>query len=38
MRTDLFDVYDRTRNAFAVVMTGETHKYGNVPLKKGVTP
>lgn len=33
-----FSFYDRTRNAFAVVMTGETAKYGNIILKKGVTP
>ncbi len=32
------DFYARTRQAFAVVMTGETAKYGNVLLKKGVTP
>ncbi|WP_237154175.1 L-fucose mutarotase [Oryzibacter oryziterrae] len=31
-----FDFYDRTRSAFAVVMTGETAKYGNIILKKGV--
>ncbi len=30
--------YDRARHAFAVVMTGETAKYGNLILKKGVTP
>jgi L-fucose mutarotase len=30
--------YDRARNAFAVVATGETAKYGNIILKKGVTP
>ena len=30
--------YERTRQAFAVVMTGETAKYGNIILKKGVTP
>jgi L-fucose mutarotase len=30
--------YDRARRAFAVVMTGETAKYGNLILKKGVTP
>lgn len=30
--------YARTQNAFAVVMTGETAKYGNLILKKGVTP
>lgn len=37
-RIDRFDFYDRARNAFAVVMTGETAKYGNIILKKGVTP
>jgi len=30
--------YERARAAFAVVMTGETAKYGNVILTKGVTP
>jgi len=33
-----FDFYERTKNAFAVVMTGEVVKYGNIILKKGVTP
>jgi L-fucose mutarotase len=33
-----FDFYDRARKAFAVVMTGETAKYGNIILVKGVTP
>ncbi|MBN1877281.1 MAG: L-fucose mutarotase [Anaerolineae bacterium] len=33
-----FAFYERARQAFAVVMTGETAKYGNVILKKGVTP
>lgn len=37
-RIDRFDFYDRARSAFAVVMTGETAKYGNIILKKGVTP
>jgi L-fucose mutarotase len=37
-RIDRFAFYDRARNAFAVVMTGETAKYGNILLKKGVTP
>lgn len=37
-RIDRFDFYDRTKDAFAVVMTGETAKYGNIILKKGVTP
>jgi L-fucose mutarotase len=30
--------YERAKKAFAVVVTGETRKYGNVILKKGVTP
>ena len=33
-----FAFYERARQAFAVVMTGETAKYGNIILKKGVTP
>ncbi len=37
-RIDRFAFYERTRSAFAVVMTGETAKYGNIILKKGVTP
>jgi L-fucose mutarotase len=37
-RVDRFAFYERTKEAFAVVMTGETAKYGNIILKKGVTP
>jgi len=37
-RLERFTFYDRTKNAFAVLMTGETAKYGNIILKKGVTP
>jgi len=37
-RIDRFAFYERTRQAFAVLMTGETAKYGNLILKKGVTP
>ena len=37
-RMERFDFYTRTKGAFAVVMTGETAKYGNIILKKGVTP
>lgn len=37
-RIDRFDFYDRAKSAFAVLMTGETAKYGNIILKKGVTP
>ena len=37
-RIDRFAFYERTKSAFSVVMTGETAKYGNIILKKGVTP
>lgn len=37
-RIERFAFYDRVRDAFAVVMTGEVVKYGNILLKKGVTP
>jgi L-fucose mutarotase len=37
-RIDRFAFYDRARMASAIVMTGETRKYGNILLKKGVTP
>jgi L-fucose mutarotase len=37
-RIDRFAFYERAKSAFAVVMTGETAKYGNIILKKGVTP
>ncbi len=37
-RLERFAFYERARRAFAIVMTGETAKYGNVLLKKGVTP
>ena len=37
-RVERFAFYEQARRAFAVVMTGETAKYGNVILKKGVTP
>lgn len=33
-----FAFYERARKAFAVVVTGETVKYGNIILKKGVIP
>ena len=35
-RVERFEFYEQTRQAFAVVMTGETAKYGNIILKKGV--
>ena len=31
-----FEFYARARSAFAVVVTGETAKYGNIIIKKGV--
>jgi L-fucose mutarotase len=37
LRIDRFDFYHRAEKAFAVVMTGEIAKYGNIILKKGVT-
>jgi L-fucose mutarotase len=38
MRINRFAFYDRAEKAFACVMTGELAKYGNIILKKGVTP
>jgi L-fucose mutarotase len=35
---DRFTFYERTSKAYAVIMTGDTTKYGNILLKKGVTP
>ncbi len=37
-RIDRYAFYERARKAFALVMTGEMRKYGNLLLKKGVTP
>ena len=37
-RMERFAFYERAKKAYAVVLTGETGKYGNVILKKGVTP
>ncbi len=37
-RIDRFAFYDRAKAAYACVMTGELAKYGNIILKKGVTP
>ena len=37
-RIERFAFYERTKQAYAVLMTGETVKYGNIILKKGVTP
>jgi L-fucose mutarotase len=37
-RIERFAFYERSKKAFAVVMTGTTVKYGNVIIKKGVVP
>ena len=37
-RMERFAFYERAKKAYAVVLTGEIGKYGNVILKKGVTP
>ena len=37
-RLDKPPFYERARGAFAVLSTGETAKYGNIIIKKGVTP
>ncbi|HHC7201455.1 TPA: L-fucose mutarotase [Vibrio parahaemolyticus] len=37
-RMERFEFYQRVEQCFAVVVTGETAKYGNIILKKGVTP
>ncbi len=38
VRIERYAFYERARQAFAIVMTGELRKYGNLLLKKGVTP
>lgn len=37
-KMERFAFYERSRKAFAIVVTGEVRKYGNVIIKKGVTP
>ncbi|PJG85998.1 L-fucose mutarotase [Conservatibacter flavescens] len=37
-RIERFAFYERAKQAYVVVITGETAKYGNIILKKGVTP
>ncbi len=37
-RLERFAFYERAKEVFAVVMTGDVRKYGNILLKKGVTP
>jgi L-fucose mutarotase len=38
VRIDRFAYYDRAKTVFAIVVTGQISKYGNILLKKGVTP
>jgi L-fucose mutarotase len=35
---DRFAFYERAKSAKCIVVTGTTRKYGNIILKKGVTP
>lgn len=37
-RIDRYSFYERAKKVSAIVMTGECRKYGNLLLKKGVTP
>ncbi len=37
-RMERYAFYERAKEAYAVVISGETAKYGNIILKKGVTP
>jgi L-fucose mutarotase len=37
VRIDRFAFYDRAKQAYAILVTGEVRKYGNVILKKGNT-
>lgn len=37
-RIDRFAFYERAKQAYAVVVTGELVKYGNIIVKKGVIP
>jgi len=37
-RIERYAFYDLSKAAFTVVMTGDTAKYGNIILKKGVSP
>ena len=37
-RMERYAFYERAKKAYAVVLTGETAKYGNIIIKKGVIP
>ena len=36
-KMERYAFYERAKKAYAIVLTGETRKYGNIILKKGVT-
>lgn len=38
IRIGRYEFYDRAEKAYACIITGTTAKYGNIILKKGVTP
>jgi L-fucose mutarotase len=38
IRIGRLDFYTRAKSAYAIVVTGELRRYGNLILKKGVTP
>lgn len=38
VQEERYAFYERAKKAYAVVITGETAKYGNIIVKKGVTP
>lgn len=38
VRIERFAFYEQAMQAYAVVISGETAKYGNIIIKKGVTP
>ena len=33
-----FDFYERSKKAYVIIISGDTRSYGNIILKKGVTP
>lgn len=37
-RIGRFEFYERSKSAYAVIVTGTTAKYGNIIVKKGVVP
>ena len=37
-KLERFEFYERSKTAYAVLMTGEATKYGNIIIKKGVIP